>query len=69
MQISIHVIINDLPELAKFLKSDIPYEHTVDYSLTKKVRTPDVVVQLFYDDFVKLEDWKIKSRTKASGIL
>ena len=63
MQIKIFVHETDLEELSLFLKSGINYEHNVDF-MTYFDEVPwngqGVEVSVFYDDYVRLRDWKMK---------
>lgn len=57
MQISVYVKEEQLPELANFLSSEIPYEHSIEFSMIKQDGT--ISVLLFYNDFKQLQEWKI----------
>jgi hypothetical protein len=65
MQISIFVRKQDLEELSSFLKNSFPYEHSIEFVDQPNFGRSNfssnyVEVTLFYDDYVMLNDWKIK---------
>lgn len=58
MQVTIFVKEEDLNELHSFLSAPVKYEHRINfwnYQPSPKA-TPTVQVQLFYDDYVILND-------------
>jgi hypothetical protein len=59
MQVKIYVEEKTLEELSNFLKSSINYEHNIPFS-TKNI-DQRVEVFIFYDDYVRLRDWKVES--------
>jgi hypothetical protein len=72
MQITIYTRPEYLEEMSKFLASDIPYEHTIpiyNKSALTLLSFPWVEVSLFYDDYVKLKDFKMEHRTEDTGPL
>ena len=65
MTITIYVKEEALEELSHFLKADIKYEHTIDFSInlcnvSDTLQADTCHVHLFYDDYVALKDWKWK---------
>ena len=78
MQVTIFVKEEQLEELNTFLLSTLKYEHRIQYWLYEPSRreTPTVQVQLFYGDYVTLNDYVMQttdhpyfpkeSRTKES---
>jgi len=63
MQVKIFVKEDQLEELKRFLKSGVHYEHAIVFSTKPVLDT--VEVQLFYDDYVSLDMWRIH-KTKIS---
>lgn len=65
MQIKIYTPESHLEEMHNFLKSDVPYEHTIEYSTdcTHLTISGWVEVSLFYLDYVLLEDFSKKFPT------
>ena len=65
MQITIHIEEQFLSELANFISASIKYEHTINYSKYVSQRNhlvgDYIEVNLFYDDFVSLEEWQMKT--------
>jgi len=64
MQISIFVKKQDLEELSRFLKCGVNYEHSVEFSDQPSFGRSNfsssyIETILFYDDYVRLVDWKI----------
>jgi hypothetical protein len=72
MQITIYTRPEYLEEMSNFLTSDIPYEHTIPV-YTKSVLVflsfSYIEVTLFYDDYVRLMDFKLEDRTGDTGPL
>lgn len=65
MQISIFVKRHDLEELSSFLKSAIPYEHTIEFHEQPNFGRSNfssnyIETILFYDDYIMLNDFKKK---------
>lgn len=57
MQVKIFVKEDQLEEIKKFLKSVVLYEHDIVFSTKPDIDT--IEVQLFYDDYVALDTWRI----------
>ena len=57
MQVKIFVKEDLLEEIKKFLKSVVLYEHDIMFSTKPDIDT--IEVQLFYDDYVALDTWRI----------
>jgi hypothetical protein len=57
MQVKIFVNENQLEEVSRFLKSGIAYEHNIEFD-TNPVEN-SVEVQIFYEDYVTLDTWRI----------
>ena len=57
MQVKIFVKEDQLEELSSFLKSGFPFEHSIDFNTQPVEGT--VEVQVFYDDYVTLDTWRI----------
>ena len=57
MQVKIFVKEDQLEEIKKFLKSVVLYEHDIMFSTKPDIDT--IEVQLFYDDYVALDTWRI----------
>jgi hypothetical protein len=73
MQITIYTKTKSLEELANFLSTDIPYEHNIPIyknSLLGVLSFSYTKVSLFYDDYVRLMDFKLLlHRTEDKGPL
>jgi len=72
MQITIYTKPESLEELANFLSTDIPYGHNIPVHTERGIVTFQnlIEVSLFYDDYVRLMDFKLEShRTEDSGPL
>lgn len=72
MQITVYTRPEYLDEISKFLISEIPYEHSIPI-YTKSTLTllsfPYVEVSLFYDDYVRLIDFKMENtEQKTQGL-
>jgi hypothetical protein len=57
MQVKIFVKEDQLEEIKKFLKSGVLYEHSIEFSTQPVEGT--IEVQIFYDDYVALDTWRI----------
>lgn len=67
MQIIIYTRPEYLEEMSNFLKSDIPYEHNIpiyDKGILSFLSFPYIEVSVFYDDYVKLMDFRMENATK-----
>jgi hypothetical protein len=67
MQIIIYTRPEYLEEMSNFLKSDIPYEHNIpiyDKGILSLLSFPCIEVSVFYDDYVKLMDFRMENATK-----
>lgn len=73
MQITIYTRPEYLEEMSNFLKSDIPFEHNIPMyqkNILTLLSFPYVEVALFYDDYVRLKDFKLAPhRTEDTGPL
>ena len=72
MQIIIYTHPEYLEEMSNFLKSDIPYEHNIPIykkNILRLLSFPYVAVSVFYEDYVKLMDFKMQHRTDDTGPL
>jgi hypothetical protein len=72
MQITVYTRPEYLEEMSNFLKSDIPYEHNIPIyqrNILTLLSFPYVEVSLFYDDYVRLKDFKMEHRTEDTGPL
>jgi hypothetical protein len=67
MQIKIYIEEKFIDELSNFLKSQIPYEHSITYYTFQPARKLTTLeVNLFYEDYVKLKDMKIENNNGAA---
>lgn len=57
MQVKIFVKESQLEEVSRFLKSGIPYEHDIEFDTRPTENS--VEVQVFYDDYVALDTWRL----------
>ena len=61
MQVKIYIQEKYLEELSSFLKAGLNFEHRIDFS-TYREDPSDIEVSVFYDDFVRMKDWKINDK-------
>jgi hypothetical protein len=62
MQVKIYIKEESLEELSAFLKASVLYEHSINFLPYKDTLSGGVEVSIFYDDYVKLKDWKMKDK-------
>lgn len=66
MQITIYTKPENLEELSNFLTTDIPYEHNIKFyeKCPSSIIGPHFTeVTLFYEDYVRLNDFKMTTNT------
>ena len=61
MQVKIYIQEKALEELSAFLNAGLNFEHRIDFS-TYREDPSDIEVSVFYDDFVRMKDWKIDDK-------
>lgn len=61
MQVKIYIQEKALEELSSFLNAGLNFEHRIDFS-TYREDPSDIEVSVFYDDFVRMKDWKIDDK-------
>jgi hypothetical protein len=72
MQITIYTRPEYLEEMSNFLTTSLPYGHNIPVytkSILSLLSFSYIEVTLFYDDYVRLMDFKLEDRTGDTGPL